>query len=81
MVTRNNAPDGGTDLSDHDMLVKIHTIVVEDVQPTIQQIKRTLYSNGRVGLVTKVSIMWWGLTGLVAAAATVCGGLAIRWLD
>jgi len=60
--------------SDRVLLEELHAMFGASLEK-ITKHDTTLYGNGRMGLVTKVTIMWLGLTTCVGVATTVVCGL------
>ena len=63
--------------SDHDLLTELHAMCVFRCAK-VEKHESTIYGNSRMGLVSRVAIMWWGLTATVSVATIVVGGLLLK---
>jgi hypothetical protein len=69
-----------TSKSDHDLLVELHSMCGLRCAK-VEKHDETLYGNGRMGLKTKVSIMWMGLSACCVFFTLGGGGiLVVQWL-
>jgi len=63
--------------SDHDLLIAIHAQCVGRCQD-VERHRKTLYGNGKVGLVTKVHLLMWTLGIGTGVGTIVLGELLLR---
>lgn len=77
MTTKSDHTDASHNLSDHDLLTRLYAMCASRCEK-VEKHEGLLNGNGRLGLKSKVAIMWWGLGIAVGIGATVAGGLFLQ---
>ena len=51
--------------------------ILQDIKKTVNRIDNTIHGNGKMGLKTRVFILWYGVIGLVTAIGLILTGCAL----